>query len=400
MTSRGPMRAAFSETRARSQPVGHRATWAEVDLDAIRSNVDHLRASSSAASFMAVVKADGYGHGLVQSAQAALEGGADWLGVALVEEGIALRMAGIDAPILVLSEPPVSAVPALVASRLTPSVYTEPFTDALEDEAHRIGVRLSVHLKLDTGMRRVGVSPDDWPDAFRRLARAPSLHVEGIWSHLAVADQPCHPFTDRQATAFARGVDAARAAGLRPELLHLCNSAATQLRSDLHLDLVRCGLSVYGLAPVSEVPPPPGLRPALSWYARLTLVKPVRSGDPVGYGLRWRSPVDTVVGTIAAGYADGLRRGLSGKGHVVWNGRRVPLAGSICMDQAVVDLGPGAPAHVGDDVALLGGDLGDRVTAADWARWLDTITYEIVCSIGARVPRVYLGGRAGPPVRS
>jgi alanine racemase len=371
------------------EPPAHRATWVEVDLDAIRSNVRHLRSSVGARSFMAVVKADGYGHGLVQSARAALEGGADWLGVALVEEGIALRMAGIGAPVLLLSEPPVTAIPALVASGLTPTVYSHGFVVALAAHGDRMGTSIPVHLKLDTGMRRVGVPESDWDAAFRLLRRTSSLTLEGLWSHLAVADRPGHRFTDRQAEAFERGMAMADGAGLRPSLVHLCNSAGSQLRPDLHHDLVRCGLSIYGLPPVPGVAADTELRPALSWYSRLTLVKTVRRGDPVGYGLCWTAPVDTVVGTIAAGYADGLHRRLTNIGQVVWDGRRVPLAGTVSMDQATVDLGPGATAEVGDEVALIGGP-GARVTADDWAEWLGTISYEVVCTIGARVPRVYL----------
>jgi alanine racemase len=341
---------------------------------------------------MAVVKADAYGHGLVPVARAALQGGAEWLAVALVEEGVALRTAGIEAPILVLSEPPAAAAGALLAARLTPAVYTPQFLSALDDGvAASGGAPVEVHLKLDTGMRRVGAGPAAWDAMFRAVRRARHVRVEALWSHLAVADQPGHPFTRHQAGQFARGIARARSLGLRPPLLHLCNSAATLCSPELHHDLVRTGLAMYGLEPAPGLAKGVGLRPALAWYTRLGLVKALRAGAPVGYGLRWRPARDTVVGTLPVGYADGLRRGSDGHAVVAWQGRTVALAGAVSMDQAVVDLGPQAgESNQGDGVALIGSSGSARVTADDWARWWGTISYEVVCGIGARVPRVHL----------
>ena len=369
-------------------PPLHRPVWAEVDLDAIRNNAAVLKAHARAAHLMAVVKADGYGHGAVPVARAALEGGATWLGVALVEEGIALRDAGITAPVLVLSEPPAEAAAALLAADLTPSVYTLGFSAALTAAAGH-GV-VDVHLKLDTGMRRVGLAEEFWEPAFARLAASPSLRVAGIWSHLAVGDEAGNAFNELQGERFARGLAMAEAAGLRPDLRHLCNSGGTTLYPALHHDMVRTGIALYGLEAAPGVKLE-GLRPAMSIRTRLSLVKRVQPGDTVSYGRRWTATDPTVIGTVPAGYADGIRRGLTGKGQATHRGRRVPMAGTVCMDQLLVDLGPGADAEAGDDVWLLGGPAEDPVTAEDWAAWLDTITYEVTCGIGARIPRVHLG---------
>jgi len=378
---------------ARTEPPAQRATWAEVDLDAIAGNVAALRAQAAAPRLLAAVKADGYGHGLVPAARAALRGGAGWLGVAMVEEGAALRAAGIGAPILVFTEPPVTAIDALLDARLTPAVYSPAFTAALDARAgERGGPPVAVHLKLDTGMRRVGVPEPDWHDALRRVRDARHLTPEGVWSHLAVADEPDHPFTAVQAAAFERGLALARGLGIHPTLAHLTNSAGTVLRHGDHHDMVRAGLAVYGLQPVPGRDVGVVLRPALSWYARLSLVKRVEEGEAVSYGLRWTAPRPTTVATVPAGYADGVRRALGGRAEVLMRGRRAPMVGKVCMDQFLVDAGE-ERAAVGDEVVLIGEQGGERISAEDWAALLGTISYEVVCAIGARVPRTYVGER-------
>ena len=375
-------------------PPHHRPVWAEIDLDAVRHNAGVLSRAASGAQLMAVVKADGYGHGAVQVSRAALDGGATWLAVALVEEGQVLRAAGITAPILLLSEPPPQAATALLEADLTPTVYTHRFIDALlEAAAERPGATadpVSVHIKLDTGMRRVGWPEPAWDEAFAHLAAEPGLVVSGVWSHLAVGDEPGNPFTAGQAELFADGVRRARAAGLDPTLVHIANSGGTTLSPDLHLDLVRTGISLYGCEAA------PGvlleeLRPVMALRSRLSLVKTVGEGETVSYGRRWAAPTDTVLGTVPGGYADGIRRGLTNTGEVVVNGRRVPMVGTVCMDQFLVDLGPDAVEEFGADVWLIGGPDVVGVGTAEWAAWLDTITYEVTCGIGPRVPRVYLG---------
>ncbi len=374
----------------RDAPPHHRPVWAEVDLSAIRHNAGVLAAHAGPAQLMAVVKADGYGHGAVPCARAALEGGATWLAVALVEEGEELRAAGITAPVLLLSEPPLEAAAAVLAAHLTPTVYTHRYVHALLEAAD--GAVVDVHLKLDTGMRRVGLPEAAWEETFAHLAAAGDrVRVAGIWSHLAVGDEPDNDFTDLQAQRFARGVALARAAGLDPDLVHLANSGGTTLSPALHLDMVRTGIALYGLEAAPGVRLAQ-LRPALALRSRLSLVKPLAAGDSVSYGRRWTAPTDTVVGTVPGGYADGIRRGLTNVGQVWVGGRRVPIAGTVCMDQLVVDLGPGAAEGIGADVWLFGGPGPDAVTAADWARWLDTITYEVTCGLSPRIPRVHLDG--------
>jgi len=381
---------------ARAGPPHQRATWVEVDLAAITANVTALKAQAAAPRLMAVVKADGYGHGMVPAARAALAGGADWLAVALVEEGRTLREAGIDAPVLLLTEPPPAAAGTLLDADLTASVYTPAFTEALDAAAGQRGLVADVHVKLDTGMRRVGVPEGRWEEALRRVRDASWLRLTGLWSHFAVADEPDHPYIARQSAAFRRGLDLAATLGIRPELVHLCNSAGTLHLPDDHHDMVRPGLSIYGLEPAPGLAGSTPLRPALAWYSRLALVKAVPAGGSVSYGLRWTADRDTLVGTVPAGYADGVTRALTNRGEVLVAGRRMPMVGTVTMDQFLVDLGhdvgAGGTPSEGDEVCLIGAQGDERVTAEQWAALLGTINYEIVCTIGGRVPRVHLGG--------
>ncbi len=377
---------------ARTSPPSERPTWVEVDLDAIAANVAAMKAQARAPKLMAVVKADGYGHGMVPAARAAMAGGADWLAVALVEEGRGLRAAGIDAPVLLLTEPPESAVTALLDARLTAAVYSPAFTAALETAVReRGGGPVGVHCKLDTGMRRVGVPQADWDDALRRVRDSDALRLEGLWSHFAVADEPGHPFIAHQQAEFARALDLANSLGVHPELVHLANSAATLNLPGAHYDMVRPGLAVYGLEPAPGLAGGTPLTPALSWRSRFSLVKRLAAGEAVSYGLRWTAPDDTTVATVPAGYADGVTRALTNVGEVVTGGRRAPIVGTVCMDQFLVEVGDGRVA-AGDELCLIGRQGDAAVTADDWARWLGTINYEVVCGIGRRVPRVYVGG--------
>jgi alanine racemase len=381
-------------SRRAATPAGapqHRPTWAQIDLDIVAQNAATLARVASGSALMAVVKADGYGHGAVPVARAALRGGARWLAVALIEEGRQLRAAGITAPILLLTEPPLTAVAELLDARLTPTVYSPECITALDAAARaRGGPPIEVHLKLDTGMRRVGAPEADWHDVFTLLAEAAGLRVAGLWSHFACADQPGHPSIERQSAAFRAGVAAARDHGLAPRLLHLCNSPATLTRPQDHYDLVRCGIALYGLDPGDGLVGTLPLRPALRWVSRVSLVKRLAAGEAVSYGHRWAASTDTTIGTVPAGYADGVNRVLGGLAEVVVGGRRRPIVGTVCMDQFLFDAGDDEIA-VDDEVVLIGAQGDAAVTADDWAAWLDTINYEIVCTVGARVPRVYVG---------
>jgi alanine racemase len=367
--------------------------WAEVDLDAVRANVRTLAELAAPAGLMAVVKADGYGHGAVPVARAALDAGASWLGVALVEEGAELRAAGIDAPILVLSEPPPAAAAAVVALGLTPVAYTAVGVEALAKAvAHADGGdALPVHLKVDTGMHRVGCNVADALPLAEAIAARDELRVEGILTHLAVADEPDNPYTTHQLDQFDELLDALRSAGVTFDMVHAANSAALLSFGDrARFDLVRCGIAVYGVPPAPALAGRVPLRPAMSLKARVSHVKTMPAGARLSYGLRYTMPRAGVVATVPVGYADGVPRALSAEGgEVVVHGRRFPIAGTVTMDQLMVDVGD-APVEVGDEVVLIGRDGRSEVTADEWAERLGTINYEIVCSIGRRVPRSYL----------
>jgi alanine racemase len=383
--------------------LNRRPAWAEIDLDAVAANVRALVATASPAALCAVVKADGYGHGSVPVAEAALAAGASWLGVAMSAEAAPLRAAGIDAPILVLSEAVPAELDEVVALGLRPTVYTPSGIEAVAAAAARAGVSgVPVHLKVDTGMHRVGADPAAVPDLAAAVLRRPELELEAVWTHCAVADEPGNPFTVRQAERFEAVLAGLRTAGVRPRLVHAANSAATLEHPRLHHDLVRCGITVYGLDPSPALRGRLGLRPALSLKAAVSLVKVVPAGEGVSYGLRYRSGTDSVIATVPLGYADGVPRRLSEVGgEVLVGGRRRPLAGTVTMDQLLVDCGPvgdpGAePVRAGDEVVLLGEQGGDRIGADEWAALLGTISYEVVCAISARVPRRYRrSGRTG-----
>jgi alanine racemase len=377
--------------RAQEGVTTYRPVWAEIDLDAVRANVRTLAAVASPAALMAVVKADGYGHGAVPVARAALDAGAQWLGVALVEEGAELRAAGIDAPVLVLSEPPPPAAPAVVALGLTPVAYTAPGIDALAKAVADLGSEpLPVHLKVDTGMHRVGCDVADAGRLAESITTRDELRLEGVLTHFAAADEPDDPYTSEQLDRFDAVLDDLRRAGVAFDLAHAANSAALLASPDrARFDLVRCGIAVYG------VPPAPGLagrvplRPAMAVKARVSHVKTLRSGDRVSYGLRYAMPAGGTVATVPIGYADGVPRALSATGgEVLIRGRRNPIAGTVTMDQLMVDVGD-ARVEVGDEVVLLGRDGDAEITADEWAERLGTIAYEVVCGIGPRVPRSY-----------
>ena len=371
-----------------------RPTWAEIDLAAIAHNVAALREHVAPARLGAVVKADGYGHGAVEAARAAMSAGADGLGVALVEEGAQLRSAGLDAPVLVLSQPPLDEMRDVVELGLRPTLYTEAGIDAAADAVARSGaVSLPVHLKIDTGMHRVGADPADAVALAKRIAARPELRFEGLLTHCAVADEPDNPFTDEQLVRFAAVRRELAAEGLEPQVVHAANSAAALLRPDARFDLVRCGIAIYGIEPAPGLDGGVDLRPAMALKARVSHVKTVAAGEAVSYGLRRRFERDTVVATVPIGYADGVRRSLGADGgEVLIGGARRPIAGTVTMDQITVDCGTDETVAVGDEVVLIGTQGEERITATEWAQLSGTIAYEMVCSIGARVPRHHVNG--------
>ncbi len=372
---------------------------ARVDLDAIRDNVAVLREHAGAAQVMAVVKADGYGHGLVPSARAALRGGATWLGVAFLEEALALRAAGLDDPVLAwLFAPSEDLVPA-VAAGVDLGVYSVPELARAQAAAERAGRTARLHLKADTGLSRGGASPGSWPELCEAAAKAEAdgtVRVTGLWSHFAFADGgPDHPVNNAQSAVFAEALEVATAKGLQPEVRHLANSAATLTAPATHYDLVRPGIAVYGLSPVPQLGSPRdfGLRPAMTLVSRVALTKRVPEGSGVSYLHRYVTSRETTLALVPIGYGDGVPRAATNLAEVQLAGRRRRVAGTVSMDQFVVDVGDDEVVP-GDEVVLFGpGDDGGP-TAQDWAEATGTINYEIVTRVGGRVPREYVGGVA------
>lgn len=369
---------------------------AVVDLDAVRSNVEVLRAHGGSAGLMAVVKADAYGHGLVPCARAALRGGASWLGVALLDEALQLRAAGITAPTLAWLLGRGERWPEAIAADVDLSVSAEWTLAEVAAAARETGRPARVHLKIDTGLSRGGAPPAHWPEllaATRKAAADGVVELVGIWSHFAYADAPGHPTIDRQLAVFREALDLADGAGLRPQVRHLANSAAVFTRPDTLFDMTRPGLAVYGLSPIPETATTEqlGLQPAMTLCGRFVLVKPVPAGEGVSYGHTHTTPADTRLGLLPLGYADGIPRNAGNVGPLMVAGRRNQIAGRVCMDQVVVDLGDAA-VEVGDEAVFFGPGTRGEPTAQDWAEAVDTISYEIVTRIGSRVRRRFLGG--------
>ena len=368
---------------------------AEVDLDAIRANVAELTRRAGAAAVMAVVKADGYGHGTLPSARAALDGGATWLGVAFVEEALALRAGGIDVPLLAWLLAPDSDVTGAVAADIDLSVSAGWALDLVADAAQQAGRTARVHLKVDTGLGRAGATATDWPALVERAAKRQAegvVEVVGAWSHLAHADAPAHPTIEAQRLAFVDALEVVERAGLHPQVRHLANSAATLVLPQTHFDLVRPGVAVYGLSPGPQVGRARelGLRPAMRLTAEVALAKQVPAGQGVSYGHRYHTAAATTLALVPLGYADGVPRHATNVGPVQINGKRFTVSGTVCMDQFVVDVGD-HPVSEGDVAVLFGAGDDGEPTADDWADAIGTINYEIVTRVGGRVPRVYRG---------
>lgn len=372
-----------------------------VDLAAIRSNARLLR-ETAGVPLIAVVKADGYGHGMVECARAAREGGADWLATATIEEALALRAAGDEGPLLCWITTPSSDYAAAADAGIDVTAYSG---DELDDMAAAFAGRVEparIQLKVDTGLSRGGAPRAAWADLFDR-ARAGeesgAWQVTGLWSHLACADEPAHPANDRQEEAFREAVALAGEHGLRPDLCHLANSAAAILRPSVRFDAVRCGIALYGLDPAPGEATDIGLVPAMTVRAPLVMVKELQAGDGVSYGHRWVADRTTTVGVVPVGYGEGIPRHASRPGspetaaRVGIAGQQRPIRGTVCMDQVVVDLGGDRPP-VGSEVLVLGPPSAGGPTAQDWAEACGTINYEIVTRIGGRMSRRYVDGEA------
>jgi alanine racemase len=354
----------------------------EVDLGAVRHNVAAIRrVLARATQIMAVVKADAYGHGMVPVARAALEAGASWLGVARVGEVRALREAGITAPVLVFGPATPEEMAELAAQQVSFSVFSRRMLEAAREAASQATYGIAVHLKVDTGMGRVGFPPQEAQAVADLIATTPGLHLEGVFTHFATADED-RAFARAQLDRFKAVLSSLEAAGHRVPFRHAAASAATFVLPDSHFDLVRVGIALYGLSPGV---PTPALRPALRLVAEVIQVKRVPEGTPIGYGAAYRTSRNTTIATVPVGYADGIPRALSEQGVAFVRGARVRYAGRICMDALMLDVGD-LPVEEGDEVEL----LGPNVPAEEVARAVGTIPYEIVSRLASRLPRVYL----------
>jgi len=377
-----------------------RPAWAEIDLAAITHNASVLGRLAAPAELCAVVKAHGYGHGGPAVARAARAGGATRLAVALVDEGVELREHGVDGPVLLLSECGAEAVDTALAYGLTPTLYTSEGIAHFAAAARAAGRRLTVHVKVDTGMHRVGAAPDELASIVAAVAAEPSLHLEGVWTHLPVADGDTdedRAFTEAQLHLFDRLVGALGVDGaLAPPLLHAANTAGTIAFPRSRYGMVRCGLGLYGYLPAAALRDAfavqaggDDLQPAMSLKARVVAVRTLNAGERPSYGRLRPLPAPSRVATVPIGYADGVPRALFTNGYTVLiGGRRRPLAGMVTMDQIVVDCGDDQSVQPGDEVVLLGRQGDETVTADDWAALLGTISWEVLCGVGPRMPRV------------
>ena len=368
-----------------------RWAWAEVNLGLMQHNIAIIAQQVRPSRVWAVVKANGYGHGSVQVAQAALAAGAEGLCVAIVDEGVLLRRSGITAPILVLSEQPPELADLLVGYALTPTVTTTIGAAAIAAAAQTAGREVGIHIKVDTGMHRVGAQPGEVMFIAQYAGGHPLLRIEGLYTHFAVADEPSHEANARQLAVFNEVRSTLAARGIEPQITHASNSAAALANPDARFDVVRIGIAAYGLLPGPGVRAEcEGLLPVMSLKARVSALRWVPAGDAVSYGLRRPVSEETLVATVPIGYADGVPRRLGAVGgHVLINGVPRPLAGTVTMDQLMVDCGRDSSVSVGDEVVLIGRQGDNRITADDWADLTGTIGYEIVCGVSPRIHRRY-----------
>ncbi len=372
----------------------NKRAWAEVSLDAIASNIREIRRiTSPAAKIMAVVKADAYGHGFLETAKTLLENGADCLAVAMLQEAKQLRSRGITVPILILGATSSEAVDDILDFDIIPNVFDYEFAKALSYAAEKKDKIVKIHIKIDTGMTRIGFVADDGDNSviieeILKISRLPYIEIDGIFSHFSTADEEDVSFTKTQFRRFMSVCDGLSEKGLTIPCRHICNSAGIIMYPEMHLDMVRPGIILYGLYPSDEVDKTKlKLTPAMTLKARISLVKEVKAGREVSYGKTYITDKRVKIATVPIGYADGYPRVLSGKAKMAVNGKRVDVIGRICMDQCMIDATNVNTISAGDEVTIFGADT---VTADDVAKWAGTIHYEIVCVTGKRIPRIYI----------
>lgn len=363
------------------------SAWLEIDLDIIRKNVRQLL-QVCGCELMAVVKANGYGHGASEVAQAAVEAGATWLGVARLEEAIALRRSGLSSHILVMGYTSPDRVAEAVNHNICLTIYDPQIGEAYAQQAENMGGGLRLHIKVDTGMGRLGISPDTAHDFIENLAKRPKLNIEGIFTHFARADEPQAPTTTRQLDMFDELVRGLREHGVAPRYIHAANSAAMLNFSRSRYDLVRPGIALYGFPPSPDTMLPDGIRPAITWKTRLTSVRLFPTGHGISYGHVYHTEQTERIGSCAIGYADGFRRA---NGNIALvRGKRVPVVGRVCMDQCMLQLDAVPDASTGDEVVLLGGQGNEYISAEELGERWGTFNYEVICGLSARLPRIYL----------
>lgn len=369
-----------------------RPVWAEVDLKNVKFNLAQVRnLIAENTEIMAVVKADAYGHGVIPVAEALIEEGVDRLAVALPGEGQELRQAGIDLPVQILGEVLPSQVEALMKYDLIPTLCKRNTAFGLSEIAGGKGKKVKVHIKVDTGMGRIGKRPEEAVDYIKFVSDLPHLEIEGIMTHFARADEHNKDYTYEQWESFKNVLAGVRAAGIEIPLVQVANSAAILDLPEMNLDLVRPGIMLYGLLPSGEIKNKIELKPVLSWKARIVYIKEVPAGSGISYGTTYITDRPTEVATIPLGYADGYSRLLSNKGEVLIHGQRAPILGRVCMDQFMVDVTDIPSAAVGDEVVLIGRQGNAEITATELAKHIGTINYEVLCGISKRIERIYKG---------
>jgi alanine racemase len=361
----------------------YRKTYAEISLEAIEENAATFKASLSTTSckLMAVVKGDGYGHGAIEAAKAALRGGATYLGVAILDEAIELREAGIEAPILVLGYTAPDALKEAIKHQITLTVFSTEVRDALIELALTVTVPIKIHIKMETGMGRVGIqTTEELLELATPLFKHENIEVEGLFTHFAEADAPDSPYTDEQFDRFLTCIQALEDNEMKVTIKHCCNSAATLLHKDKHLDMVRVGISLYGLKPDLTFQMPIELKQAMRLYSSIVSIRKLEKGSTISYGRTFTLPTERMVATMPIGYADGLSRALSNIGFVFIKEQKAPIIGRVCMDQTMIDVTELADVQIGDCVEF---------SIDDMAELTGTINYEIVCAVSKRVPRYY-----------
>ncbi len=372
-----------------------RPTVAEIDLDALVFNLHQVSAAlNGGAEILAIVKADAYGHGAVPVARALAGEGIAMLGVASLEEGIEFRRAGLVLPVLILAGVQTGEVEEIAANRLTPVLYNLEIGRALNQEAERRGLRMPVHLKVDTGMNRLGICWRQWGKALELLRSWPNLRIEGLMSHFSASeseDPGDLAFTAEQVRRFQECLEALKKIA-EPRYIHLANSAGSVLRAEARYNLVRPGLMLYGLPPSPTLKGRISLKPVLRWKTQILSIKRVCAGDPVSYGRTFTCPREALIATLPVGYADGYNRRLSNQGEVLVRGRRAKISGIVCMDLTMADVTEIPGVQAGEEVVLIGRQGVEEIGATEMARWTGTIPYEVLCAIGKRVPRRYVRG--------